>query len=419
MSKDNIVKIRAREEELTEQWQEETSRMPVNNQQHSFDSVQRQQNYINAQFQTKEELEKYNWYRSEWYRRPKEYDPGNAPLAVCCELVSSCNLQCPMCYTITEEFQSSVVGVQRMLPWEIVTKIIDECVELGVPSMLFSWRGESSIYKSVDENGNQVNFADVLAYARKKGILEITCLTNGQLLTEELAKQLVDADPSWINFSIDGLEKNYNMIRAPKAKASSDYNAFNKVIENIKRIVEYRDAKGKKRPQLRTNTIYPPIAEDPMAYHDFMENLGVGWITVNELLDFRGESLPDDAIIEDWACQYPYQRLTISANGTILPCTGAHNEEKELSLGRYPGSRVKQVKIDGKDEFIDLPERTLKEVWHCSEMNEIRNIHKENKRKNIFACKHCRHGAVKHGVEWVPEDWDMDTMEWRDGLWRE
>ena len=31
-----------------------------------------------------------------------------------------------MCYTITEEFQDSVVGATRMLPWNIVKKVIDE-----------------------------------------------------------------------------------------------------------------------------------------------------------------------------------------------------------------------------------------------------------------------------------------------------
>ena len=52
--------------------------------------------------------ETYKLYRSEWYRRAKEFDPGPAPLAVVCELVSTCNLGCSMCYTITDEFKSKV-----------------------------------------------------------------------------------------------------------------------------------------------------------------------------------------------------------------------------------------------------------------------------------------------------------------------
>ena len=60
-----------------------------------------------------------------------------------CELVSTENLGCSMCYTISEEFQSSVVGATRMLPWKVVKSIIDESAEIGVKSISFSWRGSS------------------------------------------------------------------------------------------------------------------------------------------------------------------------------------------------------------------------------------------------------------------------------------
>ena len=83
-----------------------------------------------------------------WHYRAKNFDPGEFPLAVCAELVSTCNLSCGMCYTITDEFKNTVLGAQRMLPWNIVKNIIDECSEIGVYSMLFSWRGEPTLYKS-------------------------------------------------------------------------------------------------------------------------------------------------------------------------------------------------------------------------------------------------------------------------------
>lgn len=413
------VRIRPREEELHKKWAGLVDCIPVNNQQYSFDSLQRQEDFIRSLFETEEELERYRRYRSEWYRRAKEFDPVDAPLAVCCELVSFCNLNCPMCYSATEEFQRSVVGAQRQMPWDVVKSIIDECAEIGVFSMLFSWRGEPALYCSKDEEGRTVTFPDILAYARKRGILEITALTNGQMLNEDMAKAIAAAEPSWISVSIDGLEENYSKIRTPLHKKDASYGAFQRVVQGIKMICEFRDAHGKRRPQIRCNTIYPPIAEDPMAYYEYMKNIGIGWITVNEILDFRGEKLPDDAIVKKWACQYPFQRLTISANGSIIPCTGAHNEEREMLLGRYPGSRLKKIIKEGKSETIELPERRLKEVWHCRELEMIRDIHRTLRRCEIAACRNCRHGALKHGVEWIPDDWDMTTMEWRGRQWME
>jgi len=412
------IRIYEREELLSKEWKGKSDIIPVNNQQHSFDTLKRQKIFEKSLFEIENELERYNNYREEWYRRAKEFDPGDAPLAVCCELVSYCNLNCSMCYTITEEYQSSVIGAQRILPWSIVKKIIDECAELKIPSMLFSWRGESTLYHSMDKNGNKKNLPDVLSYARKKGILEITCLTNGQILDPKMAEAIVEAEPSWISISIDGLEDNYNKIRTPFHKRVSDYNAFNTVVNNIKKIISLRNNRGKKRPQIRTNTIFPPIANDPYAYQKFMRDIGIGWITVNEILDFRSKEIPESSIIENWACQYPFQRLTVSANGSILPCTGAHNEEREMVIGRYTGSRKKEVKKGNSTIIIDNPERNLSESWHCSELKNIRNLHKENRRKEIEVCRYCRHGAIKHGVEWIPDDWDMDNMVWTECIWK-
>jgi MoaA/NifB/PqqE/SkfB family radical SAM enzyme len=423
MTKDSLS-IRPREEYLKKKWAGIEDQIPVNPQQFSFDPPEREKAYIEAQFPTDEEKKHYHWYREEWYRRAKEYDPGDAPLAVCCELVSMCSLNCSICYTITDEFQMSVVGAQRILPWNIVKNIIDECAELNVPSMLFSWRGESTLYRSV-VNGNSYRFPDVLAYARQKGILEITSLTNGHMIDDEMAEAIVDAEPSWISISVDGMGDVYSKIRAPRGNYKAEYNGFERVVNNIKRLIAIREAKGKLRPQIRTNTIFPAIAKNPKAYHDFMESIGVGWITVNELLDFRGTSLdcdglPDDAVIEKWACQYPFQRLTVSANGIILPCTGAHNEDSELVLGRYRGTEPKTIRnVDGTIAIVNVPETTLREAWHSQKLEHIRMLHKSNRRTEIKpGCQNCRHGAKKHGVEWIPEDWDMEKMEWIGRKWR-
>src|SRR3990170_971404 len=105
VEQDKPLSIRPREERLKNRWAGVADRIPVNHQQYSFDSLLREEAFIRAQFPTEREREAYRWYREEWYRRAKEFDPGPAPLAVCCELVSTCNLNCSICYTITEDYQ--------------------------------------------------------------------------------------------------------------------------------------------------------------------------------------------------------------------------------------------------------------------------------------------------------------------------
>lgn len=415
---EDVVKIKPRDHEIKDQWSDKKNIMSIDEAQHSYDTTLRERAFIDKQFKTENEKSRYKKYREEWFRRPKEFDPGDAPLAVTCELVSICNLACRMCYTVTDEFQNSVIGAQRMLPWPIVKSIIDECADLGVPSMLFSWRGESSMYRSVFE-GKTYDFGDVLKYAREKGILEITSLTNGHFINKEVAEKIIEAEPSWISFSIDGLEQAYNKIRVTRNNKEG-FNGFLHVTENIKNLIALRNEKGKTRPAIRVNTVYPAISENPQAYNKFMKELGVDFITVNELLDMRGEDVPEEKILDDWACQYPYQRLTISANGIILPCTGAHNEEGGLVLGRYKGSQPKVIRnTDGTTSTIAPDEITIKGVWKSDKLNKIRDLHRRGLRKSIVpGCRYCRHGVEKNGAEWVPDDWDIKNMEWTDMKWR-
>lgn len=408
-----MVKFRYREQELREKWLG-NERQSVNGTQFLFVTKKKEKEFYHNMYPSEDDRKKFNFYRNEWYRRAKMFDYGNFPLAVTIELVSTCNLACTMCYTITDKFQNSVVGGQRMMPWKIVKKIIDEASDIGVYSLMFSWRGESTLYRDRDENNNIIDFGDVLMYARKSGILEITSLTHGQLIDEKMAEKIVLAEPSWISFSVDGMEKVYNEIRTPPNKMNTNYNAFKTVTNNIKRLVDIKKKLKKKRPQIRTNTIFPAIQKNPEEYRNFMENIGVDLITVNEIKDFRHHRMDETEIDNDYACQYPFQRLVVSANGIIVPCTGCYNEEEGLVLGKYSGSKDKSIRnYDGKIVNKNLDDFSLMDAWHSKKLNQIREIHKNGRRKEIEpGCRNCHYGAVYKGAKNLPTEWDTKTQKW-------
>ena len=215
-------------------------------------------------------------------------------------------------------------------------------------------------------------FPDVLAYAVKKGILEVNSLTHGQLIDENMAEQIVLAQPSWISFSIDGLEKEYNKIRTPPNKLNSDYNAFQRVVESIKLLNKYKKKHKSSKPQLRTNTIFPAIQKNPEEYKDFMEGIGIDFITVNEIVDYRHHRLQEENVRENWACQFPFQRLVVSANGIVLPCTGCYNEEIGLVIGKYKGSTDKVVKdYQGNIVKSNLEPFSIKEAWNSEKIKKL------------------------------------------------
>ena len=410
-----MATFRPFDEDLQNEFDGKNNRVPVNRSTYIYATKEKEKKFVDNMFYTQDEKNKYFAYRKEWHRRAKEFDYGENPLSINCELVSTCNLACTMCYTITDKFQNSVVGAQRMMPWKFVKKIIDEAAELKIPSMSFSWRGESTMYKVRDENNEWKDFTDVFAYARKKNILETTSLTHGQFIDEEFAEKLVLAEPSWISFSIDGMNETYNKIRTPANKLNDkSYNAFEKVSNSIKLLNKFKKIHNKTRPSIRTNSIFPAIQNNPEEYKNYMENLGVDMVTVNEMKDFRFHDLPDERIENAWACQYPFQRLTVSANGIILPCAGAYNEEEGLVIGKYSGSKDKVIRdYEGKVVKADLDDLTLKQAWESSKLNNIRNLHKEGKRKDISpGCRNCHHGAVHHGASNMPKEWDVKNQKW-------
>ena len=408
-----------KEEELEKKYSNENLKIkiPTNQTQYTFDLKENYENFINNQFPTADEKKKYFEYRNLWHKRAKNFDAGTFPLAVCAELVSTCNLSCSMCYTITNQFKNSVIGAQRMLPWSTLKNIIDECKELGVYSLLLSWRGEPTLYRDKDENGKEVDFADAVKLARDAGILEITAITHGQLINEEMAEKIVDAEPSWISFSFDGIGEAYNKIRTPtkfKGKESK-YNAFEVVSSNIKRLVKIRDRAGKKRPQIRSNTIFPAVSKNIDEYYHTLKDLGVDMITVNEMLDLRDGKPVEDLIDPNWACQYPFQRLSVSSNGVILPCTGAHKEESGLVLGLYQGTKEKKLRnVDGSVQVGKLEQINIKKVWTSKKLIKIREMHKTGQRKLIEpGCRNCSHGVAKFGAKRLHKDWDEMSQSWK------
>ena len=144
-----------------------------------------------------------------------------------------------------------------------------------------------------------------------------------------------------------------------------------------------------------------------------MLGIGVDFITVNEIVDYRHHRLDDKMVRENWACQFPFQRLTVSANGVMLPCTGCYNEEIGLVLGKYNGSPSKVVRgYDGKVAKSDLEDLTLMDAWHSTKLKEIRKLHKDGLKKIEPGCRNCHHGAQKHGADYVPKEWDKKSQQW-------
>lgn len=175
--------------------------IPINKGNYNMDTEER----IN-QFEINRSLgwkEKYQEYRENWIKYPKMQYVSEYPLLVDVELSSLCNLKCPMCYTITDEFKSKVCT--QLMEYKLFQKIIDE-IAGKVPAVRLSLRGEATLHP---------DFISCIKYCKGKGIGEVSFLTNASKLTKDYFAEIAEAGADWITISIDGIGEEYEKIRTP------------------------------------------------------------------------------------------------------------------------------------------------------------------------------------------------------------
>ena len=143
--------------------------------------------------------------RMRWHLNPRLKHVSKFPTHVDIEASSACNLNCPMCYTVTDEFKEQVSRMH--MDFELFKKLIDECASYSSNySVRLSWRGEPFLHPKFDE---------MVRYAKKAGIKEVSTLTHGGFLDPERFEKLMKAGLDWLSISVDGTGETYEQIRNP------------------------------------------------------------------------------------------------------------------------------------------------------------------------------------------------------------
>ncbi len=290
----------------------------------------------------------YKENRKLWTEYAKDQHVSDYPLHVDIELASVCNLHCPMCYTISDEFKKKVNT--KLMDYELFTKLVDECAAGGVYSIRLSFRGESFLHKRI---------VDCVRYAKQKGIKEVSTLTNGLRLDEEMFRQMMEAGIDWITISFDGLGETYEQIRRP-AK-------YDIAVEKIAAYARIKKEAGRVKPVIKIQSILPAIEQDPQAFYNVFAPI-TDMVSANPLIDFM-QSKRNLPKIENFSCPQIYQRLVVGADGLCMMC--ANDEEGKTIVG-------------------DANRQSIHEIWHGAEMTRVREIHKRCAgAAELDACAEC------------------------------
>lgn len=289
----------------------------------------------------------YKEYRHLWIELAKTRQIRDYPLLVDLELSSKCNLHCPMCYTITEEFLNKVD--RKYMEFDLFKKVIDE-IAGKVFAVRLSLRGEATLNR---------HFIEAIAYAKGKGIKEVSTLTHGKKFTGEFLRKAVEAGIDWITISVDGTGETYNRIRQPLT--------WEDTLGRLKEIKALKDELGVVKPVIKVQGIWPAIRENPTAYYNALEPY-TDLIAYNPLIDYLRK---DSEIIyeENFACPQLYQRLVIGSDGKVMMCS---NDE------------------DAQNVVGDAYTQSIHEIWHGDALNRVRETHaRVDGFKDIPVCRAC------------------------------
>ncbi len=289
----------------------------------------------------------YEEYRRLWVDLPKKRIIRDYPLLVDLELSSACNLLCPMCYTITDEFKGRVK--RSMMEFELFKKIVRE-IAGKVFAIRLSLRGEPTLHP---------NFIECITFAKEQGIKEISSLTNGSRLSLDYFKRMAEAGLDWLTISIDGINEEYEKIRRPLK--------FIETLQKLKDIHAYKTAEGLIKPVIKVQGIWPSIRPNPTDYYETIMPY-VDIIAYNPLIDYLRKD--SEIVYEDnFACPQLYQRLVVGSDGRVMGCSNDENSEQVIG---------------------DAYSETIHAIWHGTKMMELRKIHEQPEGfKELSVCKHC------------------------------
>ncbi|MBN1872311.1 MAG: radical SAM protein [Candidatus Omnitrophica bacterium] len=163
---------------------------------------------------------------------------ANPPNTVVLEVTYICNCHCKMCplYVNEENVKDHLDMKDEELPADKWKSIIDELSDFGVRNLIFTG-GEPFMRKDL---------LDILDHAKSRG-LYVSIITNGSLVTQEVAARLVSLKVDNVSVSLDGPKEIHNKIRQK--------DIFDSAMQGVDFLLEEKKRKKSELPDLQFSCV--------------------------------------------------------------------------------------------------------------------------------------------------------------------
>jgi sulfatase maturation enzyme AslB (radical SAM superfamily) len=280
------------------------------------------------------------------------------PSQIIVDVTEKCNLACAHCPHHLFERSKNYGG--RHLDQSLHKKLIDEIASDGKNYCRYIR------YTGLGETLLHPKFVEMIEYASKYCEVPLNVTTNGQILTEERAKRLLDAGVDIFDISIDA----YSAETYRKIRRKGD---LSKVRTNCLRLIKTIHTHKYKTKLIVSFVEQPLNKNESLKFKSFWENCGADFVVIRPLHSASGAvkkiaQKMKEHLSERRPCLYPWERLILNPLGRISYCPAEW---------KYQAC------------FADFRVTTIKDIWQGDFMRALRKAHLRNDFSNFSFCRQC------------------------------
>lgn len=270
------------------------------------------------------------------------------PPRVLLDLVTDCNLKCPMCVVHGDVTDPRLKDyLKKSMPLENAAKILDEIMAAKPLVMPGMW----------SEPTMNREFMDHIRQMKERG-LTVAMNTNGLKITPEMAQFLVDIKFDSVFFSVDAMTPE----TLQKVRGITRMDLLHQAVERL--LIARGD---NPLPRIGASmTLQPANRHERDAFVEFWTKK-VDAVRIGEVWEegkFSGVKVEGPR----QPCAALYSTMAINANGNVSICC----------LDSFNGTNMGNVFKDG-----------VKVVWHGPRLTAIRKLHETGQWDIIPLCKNC------------------------------
>lgn len=263
------------------------------------------------------------------------------PEIVQIEATNICNAKCVFCP------RDEMERKQGIMPMELFRKVADECAALGITHVRMHNYGEAFVDRQLVEK---------IRYAKQVGIKEVGLISNGSLITEDVARGMIEAGLDAINISLDAAGKEVFETTRVGLK-------YDKVMAAIERILRIRGELGRTRPKLILSFVRQDNSAEEQAFIERWRSRA-DKVHVTDLHNWAGTLHTESGV--NFPCYRQWLTFTVLWDGRVSLCC---------------------ADFDGREILGDLRTSTIAEIWNNERYREVRRAQLEHGGPSL--CQSC------------------------------